>query len=180
MILFKIHIKFSNICQKLVLTVDSALLCSENVWFCSKNARFCSKIFSRFMLEIARWSLEILLCSKCSTIFALEIAGIQNSKSKIVREIARIENFNDRNARDRYFCRSVSTLISNTSSVFTMHTAPVTFTIWKTEKSRNFYTVISLLGDVAESGSALINLVAIGGGFRLWTVRCRTSCGWSR
>ena len=99
-----------SICHNLVLTVDSALLCSENVWFRSKNARFCSKIFSRLMLEIARWSLEIFLCSKCSTIFPLEIARIENSKSKIVLEIARIENFNARNARDRCFCRSVSTL----------------------------------------------------------------------
>ena len=32
------------------------------------------------------------------------------SRSKIVPEIARIENFNARNARDQCFCRSVSTL----------------------------------------------------------------------
>ena len=94
-----------------MLTVDSALSCSKNVWFRSKNARFCSKIFSRLMLEIARWSLEIFLRSKCSTIFRLEIARIENSKFKIVLEIARIEKFNARNARDRCFSRSVSTLI---------------------------------------------------------------------
>ena len=69
------------------------------------------------MLEIARWSLEIFLCSKCSTIFPLEIARIENSKSKIVLEIARIENFNARNARDRCFCRSVSTLVALFSQV---------------------------------------------------------------
>ena len=62
------------------------------------------------MLEIARWSLEIFLRSKCSTIFRLEIARIENSKFKIVLEIARIEKFNARNARDRCFSRSVSTL----------------------------------------------------------------------
>ena len=94
-----------------MLTVYSALSCSKNVWFRSKNARFCSKFFSRFMLEIARWSLEIFLCSKCSTIFPLEIARIENSKSKIVLEIAQIENFNARNARDRCFCCSVSTIV---------------------------------------------------------------------
>ena len=88
--------------------VDSKLS-SKNVRFRSKNARFCSKIFSRLMLEIARWSLEIFICSKCSTIFPLEIARIENSKSKIVLEIARIENFDARNAQDRCFCRSVST-----------------------------------------------------------------------
>ena len=80
----------------MVLTVDSDPLWSKNVRFCSKNAWFCLKIFSRLMIEIARWSLEIFLCSKCLTISPLEIA--------------RIENFNARNARDRCFCRSVSTL----------------------------------------------------------------------
>ena len=43
-----------NILWKLVLTVDSALSCSKNVWFRSKYARFCSKFFSGLMLEIAR------------------------------------------------------------------------------------------------------------------------------
>ena len=97
-----------SICQKLLLTVSSALLCSKNIWFHLKNARFCSKNFSRIMLEIARWSLEIFLCSKCSTIFPLDIAWIENSKSKIVLKIARIEKSN---ARDQCFCCSVSTLI---------------------------------------------------------------------
>ena len=37
-----------------------------------------------------------------------------------------------------------------------------------------------LLGEVAESGSDLINLEGSGGGLRLWTVRWRMSWGWSR
>ena len=48
--------------------------------------------------------------SKSSIIFRLEIARIENSKLKVVLEIARLEKFNARNARDRCFCRSVSTL----------------------------------------------------------------------
>ena len=89
----KIIQKISNylkfFCQNNVLTVDSGLSCSKNVWFRSKNARFCSKFFSRLMLEI-------LPCSKCSTIFLLKIAWMENSKSKIVLKITRIENFKAR------------------------------------------------------------------------------------
>ena len=77
---------------------------------CLVSLKNCS-VFSRLMLKIAQWLLEIFLCSKCLTILRLKNVRIENSKSKIVLEIARIENFNARNARDRCFCCSVSTLV---------------------------------------------------------------------
>ena len=75
--------RFSNWLLHLPEVGVSALSRSKNAWFRSKNARFCSKNFSTLMLEIARWSLEIFLWSKCSTIFPLEIARIEISKSKM-------------------------------------------------------------------------------------------------
>ena len=53
--------------------------------------KMLSFALKRLMLEIAWWSLKIFWLSKCSIIFRLENARIENSKLKVVLEIARLK-----------------------------------------------------------------------------------------
>ena len=79
-------------------------------------ARIAQKFSRSTKIEIEileKKLLDFCLDRKKIENFMLEIAWIENSKSKFVLEITRIENFNARNGRDRCFCRSVSTLESS-------------------------------------------------------------------
>ena len=84
-LLFKSKQNFSNYLKYFIeVGVGSRLsfVMLEKCLVSLENARFCSKFFSRLMLEITRWSLEIFLCMTCSTIFLLEIARIEKFKIK--------------------------------------------------------------------------------------------------
>ena len=86
------------------IMIEKCLFSLEKCSFLLENF---FKTYARDRLVIARYFLMLKMLDH----FSLEIAQIENSKSKIVLEIARIEKFNARNARDRCFCRSVSTLV---------------------------------------------------------------------
>ena len=97
----------------------SALSCFKRLDFAQKLLGFEWNFLKRSMLETiwmilnALWTLEIFWCSKCSTIFLLQITQIENSNSKLMLEIAGLEKFNAWNATDRSICHSESVLIQS-------------------------------------------------------------------
>ena len=76
---------------KVFAKIGSSLSCWKKVL----NEIFCQKPMLKivWMILNARQLLEVFWCSKCSTIFLLQIAHIENSSSKLLLEIAGLEKF---------------------------------------------------------------------------------------